>query len=130
MQVFAMISQVENRIPDQLSGPMEGDVPSSLDFIDTYTPVLQLSSREGHTLRPRPPSQGDHRLMLDEQQKIVSDLTGLSPAAKGPLQLQDLSVRLTAEVIDEETRAHELILALTARRPSNAAITPQTPSRR
>jgi hypothetical protein len=40
--------------------------------------------------------------VLDEEQQIIGQFTGLSPAAKCPLQLQYVGVRLMAEIIDQE----------------------------
>jgi hypothetical protein len=101
MKVLLMLLEVQNGIPYQLAGPVEGDIATALDVENRNATPLQLRWWKRKTMRPGSPPQGNDRLVLDQEQKVFGGLTGNAAPAETPLQLQDLAVRSAAQVLHQ-----------------------------
>src|SRR5262249_9261757 len=65
MHITAVVGQVKDGVPDDLAGPVEGDVPSPADAIDRYPPRIQ------HVSFIPAAAEREHRRMFKQQERIL-----------------------------------------------------------
>src|SRR5207247_4419332 len=64
-------AQVQNRIPDQLAGPVVGDLTAPTRVGDRHTPLPERRLAEQDVLAAGIPAQRDHRRVLEEEEVLL-----------------------------------------------------------
>lgn len=104
MNVTAMISQIQDRIPHQLAGAVIGHVATALDFVKLDSQRGKRRFRDAEVRLLPGSSKGDHRRMLDKKQDIPQAF--LRPKGCQPsLQGERVGVGHKSEV-DQTTSLH------------------------
>ena len=73
MQVAAVSLEIDDRIADELPGPVERDVAATLDLEQLDPPRREQLGRREEVPLLRRAAERDHRRMLDEQQHVLLD---------------------------------------------------------
>ena len=106
VQVGPELLQVDDGVADQLPRPMPGDIPAPLDLVNLDSARHDLLARHGQAAGGGAASKRDDRLMLHQEQQVVTYNPLGAIAAEGALQLQHLEVGTATEVDDVE-RLHD-----------------------
>ena len=117
VQVLPVLPEVEDRVADELARAVVGHVPAALDLGHLDPAPLELGRRERQAGRPGAAAQGDHRLVLDQQQEVVPALAGHALPAERALQLEHLARRAAGPRSTTSSRA----LMRAYRGPASAA---------
>ena len=131
VKIRAMRAQIEDRVSDQLARPMVSHIAAAL-YLEHFQPACyQLARREDKAARTSPSAQGDHGIVLDQEEKIGGDLARHPSSAEIPLQLEDLAIAAATQVDDlEGSLAHRLALrSCTTFRLTSSATTRDPTSR-
>ena len=110
-----MVGIISSGISHQLARPVPRDISATLDLEDLDAPLGELRRRERKTGRSGATTEGDYRLMLDQQQEILGQLASQPAVDQGPLQLEHVAIRPPHDVDHQQWLAHGLRAARRAR---------------
>src|ERR1700730_19247045 len=88
MEVLPMLPEIQNGIAHQLPGTVKGHVAAAFDLEHPDAAAHQLRPGQGETGGPGASSQGNHRLVLNQEQDIVRSLAVYPLSAETALELQ------------------------------------------
>src|SRR5919112_6433640 len=108
---------------------MKGGVPATLHLKEVYAALGQGAAAEREALSTGGTPEGDHRLVLHQEEKVVRQLSGKSPSGKTALEVEHSAVGLLSQVIHDEPVGHAPAPQRRALRASMMADSPDTPSR-
>lgn len=77
LQSQTKLFEIENRVADQLTGAMIGNVPAAIYVEEGGADALQLLVGEQHVLNLAAPSQGIDMGMFAQQDAVLIHLAGL-----------------------------------------------------
>src|SRR5215203_2997855 len=106
VKVLAMLPQIDDGVTHKLARTMISDVTTALHFEHRYPTALQHCSANGEALGAGAASQRDNRLVLDQQQHVLVQLTRQPFPAELPLKLQHLTVGPAAEIVYDKAWVH------------------------
>ena len=86
MDVAALAFEGDDRVGDQLAGPVPGDVAAPGDAADAVSGPLQLGRCDAEVRGIRPPARGVDTLVLEQEQGVRHGL-GDPPGVELLLQL-------------------------------------------
>jgi len=92
VKVLPMSLEIDDRIANELAGPMEGHVTAALDLEDLDALAAQKVRRCDEVFFLGRAAECDDGWMLDKEQNVLRDRAGDSVAGDIALQLQGLSV--------------------------------------
>jgi len=97
MDVAAIGGEVEDRIADDLAGPVIGDVAAASGLDDVESPRPERLRRQEEVLHSRVAPEREDRIVLEEKEG-VGDAAGLPLRDEARLQVEPLRVRHAPEV--------------------------------
>jgi hypothetical protein len=92
MQILAVSFKIDDRIPNELSGTVESDVPSALDLKKLDPFALEKLRRGDQVLFLGRSAECDDRRMLDQKQDVLRDRARDAVARDLSLQLEGFGV--------------------------------------
>src|SRR5882672_6795381 len=106
MQVFPVLPEVQDRVSHQLPGAVKGHIAAAFDLEHSDAAALQLRRRKRETRDSSASSEGDHRLVLYQEQDILGDLAIHAAATETALELQHLGISPLTEILHHQSAAH------------------------
>ncbi len=101
MHVLPVWPQIEDRVPDELSGSVIGDVAAATRLLELDPEGLPTSGVREHMLRVRPGAERDHVRVL-EQNELVGDLARATTRNEVLLEGDPVPIRNRPEAPDLE----------------------------
>ena len=102
VQVQLVALEIEDRVADELAGPMEGDIAASLDLEQLHASCGEQGGGGEQVIRPGRAAKRDDWWMLDEQQHVLIDGARNARSRDGTLQRQRLGVPARPQVANEQ----------------------------
>jgi hypothetical protein len=102
VQVLPVSLEVDDRVADELTRPMKGDITATLDLEQFNAACSKLSLGRDEMAGFRSTTQRNDRGMLDQQQDVVGYLPRNASGRRRALEFQRFSVRDGTEVDDGE----------------------------
>ena len=112
VKVGLVLVQVVDGIAHQLTGTVEGDVASSLDFEEFDTSRCEFLGWSAQVFFLKRSSQCHHGRVLHQQQHVVGHPSVDARLCQRSLQGQRFSIRHTAQSHHEEVAAHSAAATL------------------
>jgi hypothetical protein len=100
VKVLPVPREIENGVPDELTGAVKRDVASAFDLEHFHAASPDCIHREREARLARSPSKGDDGFVLDQEKEILRQVAGHPSAAEVPLELEDFAVRPQPEIDD------------------------------
>jgi hypothetical protein len=97
MEILAMAFEIDDRISNQLSGPMEGGVPTALNLEKLYSFALEKLRRSGEVLLLECSTECHDRWMLNEKEHILRNGSRDAVAGDATLELERFPVAQSAQ---------------------------------
>src|SRR4051812_35237634 len=98
MQILLVLTEVDDRIADQLARPVKRGVAAALDLEQLHAASGQQRRVGEEMLGFTRATERDDRVVLDEEQRVRAR-AGNPFRGDGPLQLEHLAIAATAEVL-------------------------------